>query len=335
MTLNRPDGANMLRDGFGRRIEYLRLSLTDRCNFRCIYCIPGEGVPFIPHVQIISYEEMLRICGLMTALGITRFKVTGGEPLCRKGAAGFIGSLARLQGVEEVTLTTNGALLEPHLDGLAKSGLSSVTFSCDAFDQEDFAAITRSSAGLDSMKRAMERAAALGLRVKINTVPLKGYNDSQLAPLARFALERGYEIRFIELMPVGSGMAFSGLPQKELFAAMEGEFGPLERVRERTGNGPAIVYSATGYAGRIGFIAALSERFCDSCNRVRLTSTGFLKTCLCHEAGADLKAPMRGGASDMELRAIILKAIADKPAGHAFSFTANGGKGFFMNSVGG
>jgi cyclic pyranopterin phosphate synthase len=316
-------------------MEYARLSLTDRCNFRCIYCMPHEGVPFISHAQILSYEEILHICGIMTSLGITRFKITGGEPLCRKGAVGFIRDLARLPGVAEVTLTTNGAFLEPHLEDLAKSGLRGVTFSCDAFVQETFAVIARTSTVLDTVKHAMERTAALGLRVKINTVPLKGYNDEQLVPLARFALERGYHIRFIELMPVGNGRALSGVPQKELFASMEREFGALKRVRERTGNGPAVVYSVAGYAGRIGFIAAISERFCDSCNRVRLTSTGFLKTCLCHDAGVDLRTPARNGASDEDLRAMILKTVVDKPAGHAFFFTANGEKDFFMNSVGG
>ncbi|SBV96375.1 Cyclic pyranopterin monophosphate synthase [uncultured delta proteobacterium] len=344
MILNGPEngpgegmaaGRADLRDGFGRRIEYARLSLTDRCNFRCIYCMPHDGLPFIPHERIMSYEEMLRLCGIMTSLGITTFKVTGGEPLCRRGAAGFIRDLAALPDVTEVTLTTNGSLLAPHLEFLAESGLRSVTFSCDAMDQTAFAAIARTDASLDAVKASMENAAALGLRIKINTVPLMGYNDGQLVALARFALERGYHIRFIELMPVGRGRTLSGVPQEELFAAIEREFGGLERVYERTGNGPATVYQVSGYPGRVGFIAALSERFCTSCNRVRLTSTGFLKTCLCHEAGVDLREPARSGARDEELRATIRRAVAEKPAGHSFSFAATGGKEFFMNSVGG
>lgn len=297
--------------------------------------MPHEGLPFIPHERITSYEEMLRLCGIMASLGVSRFKITGGEPLCRKGAVGFIRSLAALPGVAEVTLTTNGSLLEPHLEDLAQSGLRAVTFSCDAIDQKTFSAIARTDTALDTVKRAMERASSLGLRVKINTVPLKGYNDGQIVPLARFALERGFHIRFIELMPVGRARTLAGVPQEELFALMERSFGPLARVHERTGNGPALVYSAGNYSGRIGFIAALSERFCASCNRVRLTSTGFLKTCLCHDAGVDLGIPLRNGASDRELRATILKAVAAKPAGHTFSFTDNGEKGFFMNSVGG
>jgi cyclic pyranopterin phosphate synthase len=297
--------------------------------------MPLEGLPYIPHDQILSYEEMLRLSGIMASLGITRFKVTGGEPFCRKGSAGFIRSLAALPGIAEVTLTSNGSLLGPQLEDLAQSGLQAVTFSCDAIDQDVFSAITQTDAPLDAIKRVMGQAAALGMLVKINTVPLKDHNVGQLVPLARFALERGYHIRFIELMPVGKGRTLSGLPQEELFALLEGEFGRLDRIHERTGNGPALMYSAKGYPGRVGFIAALSGRFCDSCNRMRLTSTGFLKTCLCHDAGVDLKIPLRSGANDHCLRQTILEAVAAKPLGHSFSFIDKKESGFFMNSVGG
>ena len=324
-----------LSDGFGRRIDYLRLSLTDRCNFRCIYCMPHGGLPFTPHEEIVSYEDMLRLCGIMASLGISRFKVTGGEPLCRKGAAGFIRNLAALPGAAEVTLTTNGSLLEPYCEQLAGSGLRAVTFSCDALDPRVFARIARTDISLAAVLRAMERAADLGLRVKINTVPLQGHNDGQLVPLASFALERGYHIRFIELMPVGLGKTLRGLPQEEVFAVMEREFGRLEPATEKTGNGPAVVYSARGYPGRIGFIAALSGRFCGACNRMRLTSTGFLKSCLCHSLGADLRAPLRQGASDEDVRRIILETVANKPAGHTFSFTGKEKNVFYMNTVGG
>jgi cyclic pyranopterin phosphate synthase len=297
--------------------------------------MPQEGLPFIPHDQILSYEEMLHLCGIMASLGIAYLKVTGGEPFCRKGSAGFIRSLAALPGIAEVTLTSNGSLLGPHLEALAQSGLHAVTFSCDAIDQNVFAAITRTDTALDAIKDAMKQAAALGMLVKINTVPLKGHNVGQLVPLARFALERGYHIRFIELMPVGNGRTLSGVSQQELFAMMQGAFGGLERIHERTGNGPAMIYSAKGYPGRIGFIAALSGRFCDSCNRMRLTSTGFLKTCLCHDTGVDLKIPLRSGANDHSLRQTILETVAAKPLGHTFSFIDKKESGFFMSSVGG
>ena len=297
--------------------------------------MPHEGMPFIPHDQILSYEEMLRLCRIMASLGVSRFKVTGGEPLCRKGAAGFIKELAHLPGVEEVTLTSNGSLLEPRLAELAAAGVRRITFSCDAFDQETFARLSRSDTSLETVLRAMERAAGYGMPVKINTVPLKGYNDAQLVPLARYALERGYHIRFIELMPVGRARTLEGVPQDALFGALEREFGPLRPVERTTGNGPAVVYDVKGYPGLIGFIAALSGRFCNSCNRVRLTSTGFLKTCLCHDAGVDCRPPVRSGATDGELADRIRNAVRDKPVGHTFSFAGQEQSPFFMNSVGG
>lgn len=330
-----PDLSSGLADAFGRRITYARLSLTDRCNFRCLYCMPHEGMPFIPHEHIMSYEELLRLCRVMVSLGISRFKVTGGEPLCRKGAVGFIRDLARLPGVEEVSLTSNGALLEPHSAELATAGVRRITFSCDAFEQETFARLSRSDTSLQTVLRAMERAAENGMLVKVNTVPLKGYNDSQLVPLARYALERGYHIRFIELMPVGKARSLEGLPQDAIFAALAREFGPLLPVKRKTGNGPAVVYEVDGYPGLIGFIAALSGRFCDSCNRVRLTATGFLKTCLCHDAGVDCRTSARSGATDEQLASLIRNAVRDKPLGHTFSFAGQEQSPFFMNSVGG
>lgn len=297
--------------------------------------MPHDGLPFIPHEQIVSYEEMLRLCRIMAALGVSRYKITGGEPLCRKGVAGFIRELAALPGVREVTMTSNGILLARQLDKLVESGVRRITFSCDAYDQKTFARLSRSDASVEDVRQTMARAAALGMPVKINTVPLKGYNDAELVPLARFALERGYQIRFIELMPVGRARSLAGIPQGDIFAAMEREFGPLKRVEHKTGNGPAVVYAAAGHPGRIGFIAALSDRFCEACNRVRLTSTGFLKTCLCHDTGVDCRTPLRDGATDAALSRLIREAVARKPKGHVFSFSSKENGGFFMNSVGG
>jgi cyclic pyranopterin phosphate synthase len=327
--------APAVHDAFGRRIDYVRLSLTDRCNFRCIYCMPQAGLPFIPHERIVTYEEMLRLCRLMAVEGISRYKITGGEPLCRKGVAGFIRSLAALPGVQEVTMTSNGSLLAPHLEELAECGLSRITFSCNALDQDVFARLSRSAASVKDVRQTMARAAALGMQVRINTVPLRGHNEAELVPLARYALERGHHIRFIELMPVGRARSLAGVPQKEVFAAMHREFGPLRLVSAKTGNGPAVVYSVPGHPGHIGFIAALSGRFCDACNRVRLTSTGFLKTCLCHDAGVDCRAPMRAGATDGELLRMLRQAVDGKPKGHAFSLPPDKENGFFMNAVGG
>ncbi|MDR2076077.1 MAG: radical SAM protein, partial [Desulfovibrio sp.] len=258
-----------LCDDFGRRIEYLRVSLTDRCNFRCLYCMPREGLSLVSHREILGYEELLRLCSVTAALGVARYKITGGEPLCRKDAPAFIRRLAALPGVREVTLTTNGSLLPPSLDELAEAGLAAVTVSCDALSPEGMSRITRSREGdFGLLAAVMARAKVLGLRVKINTVPLRGHNEGELIPLARFALERGYHIRFIELMPVGPGKDLAGVPVAEVAALLEREFGPLERMTDRVGNGPAVCYAVPGQTGIIGFIAALSRRFCQDCNRV-------------------------------------------------------------------
>jgi cyclic pyranopterin phosphate synthase len=332
-----PDALNapVLHDAFGRHINYARLSLTDRCNFRCIYCMPHQGTSFIPHENILSYEELLRLCALMTKIGITRYKITGGEPLCRKNAIYFIRNLVKIPGIEDVTITTNGTLAAPVLDELAAIGLRSVTFSLDAFLQKTLSAIARVKIPLENILAAIDKAAALGMQVKLNVVPIKGYNDSELADLASYALERGFHIRFIELMPIGQGKTLTGIPQNELFQRMEHKFGQLKKVGHKTGNGPATVYGVEGYSGCIGFIAALSARFCGDCNRVRLVSTGFLKTCLCHETGVDLRTPLRTGCTDEKLTWIIRAAVRNKPKGHTFFLNSPEERRFNMHSVGG
>lgn len=335
-TTREPDAAAAgLRDSLGRRIDYARISLTDRCNFRCIYCMPPEGRPFIPHENIVTYEELLRLAHVLASLGVARYKITGGEPLVRKGAASFIAALARMPGVSEVSLTSNGSLVENELDALAAGGLRAINFSCDAFGDKAFHRVTRTAHGVSGILRAMAGAAGRGLRVKINMVPLEGYNGADIVPLARFALERGHHIRFIELMPVGSGRSLRAIPPKDVRAALERTFGFLRPVNGENRNGPARMYAVGGYSGQIGFISAMSDRFCATCNRVRLTSTGFLKTCLCHGHGVDLKTAMAKGADDAELRRLILEAVATKPAGHTFSFAPRPEEPFFMHAVGG
>jgi cyclic pyranopterin phosphate synthase len=297
--------------------------------------MPQEGQPFINHDKIVTYEELLHLVRIFASLGIRHYKVTGGEPFCRKGAASFLRELTRVDGVDELTVTTNGALAEEYLEALAEIGISAVTFSCDAFTDEIFRRICRVESGMAHVRRAMELAARLGMRVKINTVPLRGYNEDDLVPLARYALEKGFQIRFIELMPVGSGRALEGIPPKDVFALMEKTFGPLHPVAQKMGNGPAVVYGLEGGGGYIGFIAAMTSKFCNTCNRVRLTSTGFFKTCLCHDVGVDLKAAMQNGVGNEELAKIIVAAVKSKPTGHTFSFASPQEESFFMHSIGG
>lgn len=329
-----PEG---LSDAHGRRIDYMRLSLTDRCNFRCVYCMPPEGRAHLPHAEILSYEELLRFCRISAALGISRYKVTGGEPLCRKGAMDFIRDLKGLPGVRQVTLTTNGALLRGFLPQLAEIGIDGINVSLDTLEPEHYRTVTGSSALPGEAIAAMREAKNLGILVKINAVPIAGHNDADLAPLARFALENGYHLRFIELMPVGQARTYRGVLQADIRRGMEREFGPLTPLGRRIGNGPAEHFTLAGHNGSLGFISALSKKFCHTCNRVRFTASGFLKVCLHHETGRDMKALLRGNASDQELAEAIRGAIREKPLSHCFEEAANPGgpKVFFMNSVGG
>ena len=325
-----------LADGHGRRIDYIRLSLTDRCNFRCVYCMPPEGAAHIPHEEILSYEELTRFCRISAALGISRYKITGGEPLCRKGAVSFMRALKLMPGVKQVTLTTNGALLAERLDELADLGLDGINVSLDTLSGDRYHTITRSVTSPEDVLNTLQKARDRGFSVKINAVPLKGYNDQDIMPLARHALENGFHLRFIELMPVGRAGQYEGIPQETIRRDIENCFGPLLPLGKRIGNGPAEHFSVHGHDGSIGFISALSKKFCHSCNRVRLTSSGYLKTCLHHDTGMEIKPLLRGGSTDEEISRAIIEAVQQKPAAHAFRKPEEGGvTEFTMNSVGG
>ena len=326
-----------LQDRHGRTIDYIRLSLTDRCNFRCLYCMPPEGESFVPHGEVLSYEEILRVCRIAAGLGVSRYKITGGEPFCRKGSIDFIRRLRALPGVEQTTITTNGSLLGAHVEALADMGVEGVTVSLDSLSQDSFSAITRSEARLDDIVRAMAEARGRGLRVKINVVPLSGRNEAELPNLVRFALANGYHIRFIELMPVGNGRRHAGPPPEAIRDMIERNFGVLIPVKRALGNGPAECYSVAGHRATVGFISALSKKFCGACNRIRLTSLGYLKTCLHHNVGVDLKPLLRGQATDAELKRALVEAVSKKPKGHEFSREPVRGEpeNFSMNSVGG
>jgi cyclic pyranopterin phosphate synthase len=332
-----PQAKTGLIDAHGRVIDYLRLSLTDRCNFRCVYCMPPDGAVYMPHCELPTYEELLRLCLLMSGLGIRRFKITGGEPLCRKGAVAFIRRLKRMPGVDQVTLTSNGTLLAPYVEELADIGVSGINFSLNSLNPEHYAAVSRTQAGPEQVLPVMAAAAKAGITVKINVVPLRTYNDCDLPDLTRFALENGYHIRFIELMPVGLGAACTGVPPHEIHAAIERDFGPLSALDGVAGNGPANYFRVPGHAGSVGFISAVSNMFCPRCNRIRLTSGGFLKSCLHRDAGVELKPLLRSGANDAAIIAALRKAIMEKPAGHAFGGVAqeNFRQRFLMHSIGG
>ena len=323
-----------MRDALGREISYMRLSVTDRCNLRCRYCMPAEGVPATAHTDILRYEELLRVAQAAVSLGIDRFKVTGGEPLVRRGIVDFIRSLKALPGVRQVTLTTNGLLLPPLLDGLLDAGLDAVNISLDTRDNAQYQAITRSGHTADEVLHAV-RLCAGRLPTNVNAV-LLSETAAQLVPLARLAEELPVDVRFIERMPVGAAndSAAQSL-HTETIDLLRAVWPDLHPVSEPRGNGPARYYASAKLHGCIGLIEAVSHAFCASCNRVRLTSTGCLKPCLCYEQGTDLGPLLRGGADDAALRDAIEQAVQGKPAAHCFSEQQAATERKSMNQIGG
>ena len=323
-----------MRDALGREISYMRLSVTDRCNLRCRYCMPAEGVPPTAHTDILRYEELLRVAQAAVSLGIDRFKVTGGEPLVRRGITDFIRSLKSLPGVKQVTLTTNGLLLPSLLDGLLDAGLDAVNISLDTRDNAQYQFITRSSHTADEVLHTV-RLCAGRLPTKINAVLLPE-TAAQLIPLAQLAEELPVDVRFIERMPLGAAdIGAAESVHREVIDRLHAVWPDLAPVQERRGNGPARYYASSGLRGCIGLIEAVSHAFCASCNRVRLTSTGLLKPCLCYETESDLKPLLRGGADDAALREAIEQAVQDKPAAHCFAERQAVTERKSMNQIGG
>ncbi len=315
-----------LVDSFARTISYLRLSLTDRCNLRCRYCMPEdkeEGLQMLQHEDLLSYEELLHVVNIVVGMGMNKLRLTGGEPLVRKGVMGFIGSLAAIEGLEEIRLTTNGVLLAEKAAGLYDAGIRKLNISLDTMRPDRFKDIT----GVDLFHKVwqgIETAEAIGFDIKLNVVAMKGVNDDEFADFAKLAVEKPFQVRFIEFMPVGSRSTWekdSYISSKELQRII-GSMGRLEPLAGCRMDGPARVYSLTmddGRTGKVGFISPISHHFCDTCNRLRLTSAGTLRACLLHDREADLKSLLRQGASDEELRSLIRQTILDKPKGHTLA----------------
>jgi cyclic pyranopterin phosphate synthase len=297
--------------------------------------MPESGAEWRPPGELLSFEELLRCCRIMAGLGIRKVKLSGGEPLLRRGLAALIAALKAAPGIEQVTLTTNGLLLERELEGLALAGLDGVNISLDTLDGETFRRLTRwpggpdaldswggrggPRSGVDQVIRAVDMACAAGLPVKINCVLLRGINDHEAADIAALARDRPLALRFIELMPLGIAGAFEPLTGQETAALLEGRYGKLAPLGGRLGNGPAEYLRPEGFTGAVGFINPLSRGFCGSCNRLRLNALGFLRPCLSSNLGLDLKTPLRGGAADTDLEAAIRGIVRRKPAGHRFS----------------
>ncbi len=308
-----------MQDQFGRKIEYIRVSVTDRCNLRCIYCMPQEGVPAVPHSEILTFDEIERFCRIAAGLGISRIKLTGGEPLVRRGLPFLLGKLKQIPGVEQVTLTTNGTLLKEQIRDLTANGLDAVNISLDTLDAQRYHQVTR----VGSLDKALEGLdAALrcpGLPVKINCVPLEDGTDDDLLRLAGLARKYPVDVRFIELMPFGPGKESAGRSNTDIKEILERQFGSSQPYEKLLGNGPAEYVLFPGFRGRVGFISALSHKFCSTCNRLRLTSEGMLKPCLQYGTATDIKALLRGGASDKQIQEAVIQTVLSKPACHHFS----------------
>jgi GTP 3',8-cyclase len=312
--------APALVDPFGRAISYLRVSVTDRCDFRCVYCM-AENMAFLPKADLLTLEELDRLCSAFIARGVRKLRLTGGEPLVRRGIMTLVASLSRhlaAGALDELTLTTNGSQLPKYAHELAGYGVRRINVSLDTLDADKFRAITRWGE-LDKVIAGIDAAQAAGLKVKINAVALKGVNEEEFATLIEWAHGRGMELTLIEVMPlgdVGEGRLDQYLPLSMVRARLAERF-TLTDIDYRTG-GPARYVKVAETGGRLGFITPLTHNFCESCNRVRITCTGTLYMCLGQEDAADLRTPLRASESNEPLHAAIAEAISRKPKGHDF-----------------
>lgn len=318
-----------MKDQYGRTIEYMRISITDRCNLRCQYCMPN-GISQVPMGEILSYEEIETVCLAAVELGITRFKITGGEPLVRLGCPELIGKIKQIPGVEQVTLTTNGVLLGNYLDALEANGLDAVNISLDTLNRENYKKITGFDE-LEKVKQNIDLALQKRFPVKINVVLQKGVNDGEWKDLVELARDRNIDVRFIEMMPVGYGKQCQGVSADELLQMIQTVYTGVTKETKVHGNGPAVYYKIPGFQGSVGFISAIHGKFCNTCNRIRLTSTGELKPCLCFGESVNLKPALRKeqihGQEDEskkdadtieEVRKLLKNAIEKKPEEHCF-----------------
>lgn len=316
-------------DQYNRKIDYLRISLTDRCNLHCRYCRP-EVSEHVPHNEILRYEELWRICRAALQLGILKFKITGGEPLLRKGYSDFIAGLKQTEGVEQVTLTTNGTLLAQQLPALIAAGVDSINVSLDTLDAAYYTELTGGS--LDSVLKSLHELQSAGIPFKLNCVPLAENGLTDIMQLLKLAHKYQAPLRFIELMPLDCNADLKGLSGSEIRSQLEQAGLQLQPDAQRYGNGPASYWRISGYALPVGFIEPLHNKFCAVCNRVRLTSVGMLKPCLYCNEGMNLKRLLRDGGSDADLLQAMQEIIYAKPAGHSFDVKA---ARFNMSQIGG
>ena len=324
-----------LCDLYHRTIDYLRVSITDLCNLRCVYCRPAEGVKLITHEEILRYEEILTVVGVARDLGVRKIRVTGGEPLVRRGMVGFVAALAEMEGIEDVALTTNGVRLPAMAEDLRAAGLTRINISLDSLRRETFRSITRGD-HLNDVLNGIDKALRLGFDpVKINVVLLQGINEPDVPEFARLTLNQRIEVRFIERMPFGADVVpdspdpFGAHKALEMIRNEVGDLVPLERGPL---DGPATMFQIKGAKGRVGIIDPMTGHFCGTCNRMRLTARGTLRPCLLSNLEIDVRTPLRNGASKDEIGELIRNAVLAKPVGRR-SDTRDMNDG--MNMIGG
>lgn len=331
------DAERHLTDGFRRTINYMRISITDRCNLRCIYCMPEEGMPWIPHEHILTYEEIERIVRATATVGMRKIRITGGEPLVRKGVVDLVARVAAIPGIEDMAMTTNALLMPQFAEPLAQAGLKRINVSLDTLRPERFARITRGGS-LDKAIAGIEASEAVGLApIKINAVVLRGVNDDEIVDLARLTIQHPWHIRFIEAMPLDGNLPVEGegfISADEIMERLK-ELGELEPCTGPSGNGPARYFQIPGARGNVGVISPMSHYYCDSCNRVRLSADGHLRLCLFDDQEIDLRGLVRGGATAEEITEVFRQAIMAKPERHHLSVGQSGCTLTALSQIGG
>ncbi|MFH2218661.1 MAG: GTP 3',8-cyclase MoaA [Pseudomonadota bacterium] len=306
-----------LIDPYNRHLNYLRVSITDRCNLKCVYCMPGDQIPKLSHPEILRYEEILRIVRVGVRLGISKIRITGGEPLFRRGVYDFLEILGKIDGIQDLSLTTNGVLLKENIEKIRSAGIKRINVSLDTLKRERFMQITGCDF-FDQVWEGIETARDMGFDpIKLNVVPLKGINDDELEEIAALSITHPFHVRFIEYMPVGITPMETG---RQLLAheikQRIGNLGKLIPIEKKMNDGPAERFRFKGAIGEIGLIRPISQHFCSTCNRLRLTASGRLRPCLLSDHHEDIKTPLRKGCSDEDLAEIFLKAVRSKPSEH-------------------
>lgn len=327
----------VMQDGFGRRIQYLRISVTDKCNLRCVYCMPEAGLPWLRRDEILDYEEIAHIVRVMASMGLRRVRITGGEPLVRKELPALVRMLASIDGIEDLALSTNAVLLAPVAETLREAGIGRINVSLDSLRPERVEAIARRPGSYDRIMEGLEAAERVGMHpIKINAVVMRGRNDDELDDFARITMERPWHVRFIEVMPVGENLDVSArefVPAAEILRRVR-RIGDLEPVEGPAGNGPATYFRYPGAAGTVGVITPMSHNYCDRCNRMRLTADGQLRPCLFGDIQTNLRDPLRRGEP---LEPLIERTLEIKPERHHLVQGSAAGSGglLALSQVGG